>query len=138
MSGAVVRNAVGLEGPEPNKMERNRANKAKMSRYLAIFVCLLLALPILGHSNRAPAQTSSGPMSGEITAACMQAMDETETICACIEEDAIATLTDDQQTFLVAIMTEDESLIDELRGTFTNEDAQLVQNQMVNAAMQCT
>lgn len=129
-----VRNAVGPEGPEPDKMERNGANKAKMSRYLAIFVSLLLALPILGHSNRAPAQ----PMSGEITAACMQAMDETQTICACIEEDAIATLTDDQQTFLVAIMTEDESLIDELRGTFTNEDAQLVQNQMVNAAMQCT
>lgn len=128
-----VRNAVGPEGPEPDKMERNGTNKAKMSRYLAILVCLLLALPILGHSNRAPAQ----PMSGEITAACMQAMDETQTICACIEEDAIATLTDDQQTFLVAIMTEDESLIDELRGTFTNEDAQLVQNQMVNAAMQC-
>lgn len=134
MSGDTgVRSAVGPEGPEPDKMERNGANKAKMSRYLAIFVCLLLAMPILGHSNRAPAQ----PMSGEITAACMQAMDETQTICACIEEDAIATLTDDQQTFLVAIMTEDESLIDELRGTFTNEDAQLVQNQMVNAAMQC-
>lgn len=75
-------------------------------------------------------------MSGEITAACMQAMDETETICACIEEDAAATLTTDQQTFLLALLTEDEALVRTLDG-FTNEDAQMVQNQMVNAGLSC-
>lgn len=133
MSAVVVRNerngaknnVSGAVGPRV----RSGANKIKMR--IGVFVTFLLACAM------APALAQTGPMSGEITAACMQAMDETETICACIEEDAIATLTDDQQTFLVAIMTEDESLIDELRGTFTNEDAQLVQNQMVNAAMQC-
>lgn len=132
MSGAVVRNAQsgekntvsGAVGPRV----RSGANITKM-RVSVVTAAFLLASPT------APAFAQ--PMSGEITAACMEAMDETQTICACIEEDAIATLTDDQQTFLVAIMTEDESLIDELRGTFTNEDAQLVQNQMVNAAMQC-
>ncbi len=76
------------------------------------------------------------PMSGEITAACMQAMDETETICACIEEDAATTLTPDQQTFLLAILTEDETLVQSLDG-FANEDAQVVQNQMVNAGLSC-
>jgi hypothetical protein len=76
-------------------------------------------------------------MSGEITAACMQAMEESQSVCACIEENASATLTDDEQTFLLAIMTEDETLLDDLRGTFTTEDAQVVQNQMIASAMQC-
>lgn len=125
MSAVVVRN------------ERNGASKGKMSRRLAVFVCLLLAQPILGHSNRAPAQPSLGPMSGELTAACMLAMDESQAICACIEDDAVATLSEDQQTFLLAIMTEDETLLDDLRGSFTNEDAQIVQNQMIASAMQC-
>jgi hypothetical protein len=137
VSGAVVRHAQneaknkasGAAGPRV----RGEANKAKMSRYIAVFVCLLLALPILGHSKRAIAQ----PMSGEITAACMQAMEESQSVCACIEENASATLTDDEQTFLLAIMTEDETLLDDLRGTFTTEDAQVVQNQMIASAMQC-
>lgn len=89
---------------------------------------------ILLASATAPALAQ--PMSGEITAACMQAMDETETICACIEEDAAATLTTDQQTFLLALLTEDEALVRTLDG-FTNEDAQMVQNQMVNAGLSC-
>lgn len=109
-----------------------------IQRRVAIFVCLLLALPVLGHSNRAlHAQPSSGPMSGEITAACMQAMDESQTVCACIEDEAVATLSEDQQTFLLAVITEDETLIGDLRGSFTDADAQIVQNQMIASAMQC-
>lgn len=97
----------------------------------------VLAIGLVGLSTTVLAQTSSGPMSGEITAACMQAMDESQTICACIEDEAAATLSDDEQTFLLAIMTEDETLLDDLRGTFTTEDAQIVQNQMIASAMQC-
>lgn len=77
------------------------------------------------------------PMSGEITAACMQAMDESEQVCACMEEDVSADLSDDQLTFLLAILTEDESKLDELRGRFTNEDAQGVQGAMMTAAFAC-
>ena len=66
----------------------------------------------------------------------MQAMGESQTVCACIEDSAIATLSDDQQTFFLAIMTQDEALVRSLDG-FTNEDAQLVQNQMVNAGQSC-
>ena len=99
-------------------------------RTLLVASLVLLCAPVF-------AQTNAGPMSGEITAACMTAMDESQPVCSCMEENARTTLTADQQTFLLAIMTEDESLIDDLRGRFSNADAQMVQNQMVNAAMQC-
>ncbi|GAB5510116.1 MAG: hypothetical protein Rhims3KO_15170 [Hyphomicrobiales bacterium] len=121
----------------PGETTKSEAVKVMLTRWLPILVCLALALPIFGHSTRAPAQTSSGPMSGEITAACMEAMDESQAICACIEEEAAATLSEDEQTFLLAIMTEDETLLDDLRGNFTSEDAQIVQNQMIASAMQC-
>lgn len=94
-------------------------------RHGMTFLFTILAMPALAQ-----------PMSGEITAACMQAMDETETVCACIEDDAITTLTTDQQTFLLALLTEDEALVRSLDG-FTNDDAQMVQNQMVNAGLAC-
>ncbi len=99
-------------------------------RTLLVASLVLLCAPAL-------AQTNAGPMSGEITAACMTAMDENQSVCACMEDNARTTLSADQQTFLLAIMTEDESLIDDLRGRFTDADAQVVQNQMINAAMQC-
>lgn len=91
---------------------------------------VLFAVPAL-------AQTNAGAMSGEITAACMTAMDESQPICTCIEENTRTTLNADQQTFFLAILTEDESMVDDLRGRFTDADAQAVQDQMVNAAMQC-
>lgn len=103
-----------------------------MLKGLTIPTCFLLMLAH-GLGNHALAQ----PMSGELTAACMQAMDESEAVCGCIEDEAIATLSDDEQTFLLAIMTEDETLIDDLRGSFTEADAQIVQNQMIASALQC-
>lgn len=99
-----------------------------MMRNLLFILLLVMA---------APAIALAQPMSGEITAACMQAMEESQSVCACIEDEAAATLDEDQLTFLLAIMTEDETLLDDLRGTFTNEDAQIVQNQMIASAMQC-
>ncbi|MEM1286407.1 MAG: hypothetical protein AAGH43_13565 [Pseudomonadota bacterium] len=94
------------------------------------------ALLLAALATPAFAQSSVGPMSGEITAACMQAMEESETVCACVEDDALSTLTADQQTFLLALLTEDEALVRTLDG-FTEADAQMVQNQMINAALQC-
>ena len=92
-------------------------------------------LPLLLVSLAAPALAQ--PMSGEITAACMQAMGESEAMCACVEEQAAAGLTADQQTFFLAIMTEDEVLAQSLIG-FTDADAEVVQNTVIQSAMQCS
>ncbi len=77
------------------------------------------------------------PMSGEITAACMNAMGETEQVCGCVEEEMMITLSDDQLVFLLAILTEDETKLEELEGSFTNDDAQGVQNAMITAGLAC-
>jgi hypothetical protein len=105
-------------------------------RTLRLRRCTGLHMMVAGLLLALPATLFAQPMSGEITAACMQAMDETETVCACIEDDAAATLTTDQQTFLLALLTDDEALVRTL-DDFTNEDAQMVQNQMVNAGLSC-
>jgi len=109
---------------------RHERNGANLRKWVCTFAAILLA------NTLSPASAQTGPMSGEITAACMQAMDESETVCACIEDDATLTLTSDQQTFLLALLTEDETLVQSLDG-FTNEDAELVRNQMINAGMSC-
>lgn len=78
----------------------------------------------------------AGPAPGEITAACMTAMEETQSVCACVEQNVTATLTEDQQTFFVAIMTDDEERGRSIPG-FTDDDAQTVQGAFMTSAMQC-
>lgn len=123
--------AVGLKAQSNKGPERNE--QRKMMRTLLPIAMALLATPALAQQASGP---NSAPMSGELTAACMQAMDESQTVCACIENEAVATLSDDEQTFLLAIMTEDETLIGDLRGSFTDADALIVQNQMIASATQ--
>jgi hypothetical protein len=95
--------------------------------------CFAAILPI----GIALASTPVHAVDDELMGACMQSGAGNQEECICFAGKIGTEINDDERTFALAILTEDESKLDPIRGSFTQADAQAMQGKTTDAMLAC-
>ncbi len=73
----------------------------------------------------------------ELISACVQSEAGGQKECQCFAEKLGTQINEQERMFALAILTQDESKLDPIRGQFTNEDAQAMQGKTMSAMFAC-
>lgn len=81
--------------------------------------------------------TSSGSIGDEFTTACLNASNQSESMCICLSEKAAEDLSDNSRAFLIASLNEETEDAMELRIRMNMEETAAAAMFMANASTQC-